>query len=72
MSASTVAKNKCSVIYLDTGNSFSPQRIAHFVGQSSDYVSVNQVSLDSDLLSIVWSLFFCLLTGHKIVSKLSI
>ncbi|XP_039689473.1 DNA repair protein RAD51 homolog 4 isoform X3 [Medicago truncatula] len=46
MSSSTVAKNKCSVIYLDTGNSFSPQRIAYFVGQSSDYVSVNQNILD--------------------------
>lgn len=57
MSASTVAKHKCSVIYLDTGNSFSPQRIAHFVGQSSDYFSGNQVTLDSDLLPIVWSLF---------------
>ncbi|PNX71500.1 DNA repair protein rad51 4-like [Trifolium pratense] len=57
MSASTVAKHNCSVIYLDTGNSFSPQRVAHFIGQSSDYVSGNQVTLDSDLLSIVWSLF---------------
>ncbi|XP_004505899.1 DNA repair protein RAD51 homolog 4 isoform X2 [Cicer arietinum] len=42
MSASTFAKHKGSVIYLDTGNSFSPQRIAHFVGQSSDCVSGNQ------------------------------
>ncbi|XP_058729884.1 DNA repair protein RAD51 homolog 4-like isoform X2 [Vicia villosa] len=46
MSASTVAKHKCSVIYLDTGNSFSPQRIAHFVGQSSDYISGDQNVLD--------------------------
>lgn len=42
LSASTVAKHKSSVIYLDTGNSFSPQRIAHFVGQSSGYVFGNQ------------------------------
>ncbi|RDX95835.1 DNA repair protein RAD51-like 4 [Mucuna pruriens] len=43
LSASTVAKRKSSVIYLDTGNSFSPQRIACFVGQSSGYVFDNQV-----------------------------
>ncbi|CAJ1933068.1 unnamed protein product [Sphenostylis stenocarpa] len=42
LSASTVAKHKSSVVYLDTGNSFSPQRIARFVGQSSGYVSDNQ------------------------------
>ncbi|KAK7404618.1 hypothetical protein VNO78_05573 [Psophocarpus tetragonolobus] len=42
LSASTVAKHESSVIYLDTGNSFSPQRIAHFVGQSSGYVFDNQ------------------------------
>ncbi|KAK8463894.1 hypothetical protein PHAVU_011G067900 [Phaseolus vulgaris] len=35
LTASTVAKHKSSVIYLDTGNSFSPHRIARFVGQSS-------------------------------------
>jgi hypothetical protein len=57
MSSSTAAKHNCSVIYLDTGNSFSPQRVAHFIGQSSDYVSGNQVTLDSNLLSIIWSLF---------------
>ncbi|XP_027345090.1 DNA repair protein RAD51 homolog 4 isoform X3 [Abrus precatorius] len=38
LSASTVAKHGSSVIYLDTGNSFSPQRIACFVGQSSAYL----------------------------------
>ncbi|KAE9593237.1 putative ATP diphosphatase [Lupinus albus] len=38
LSASTVAKHKNSVIYLDTSNSFSPQRIAHLVGQTSGYV----------------------------------
>ncbi|XP_061337331.1 DNA repair protein RAD51 homolog 4 [Gastrolobium bilobum] len=37
LSASTVAKHENSVIYLDTGNSFSPQRIAHLVGQPSGY-----------------------------------
>ncbi|KAG4988632.1 hypothetical protein JHK84_031195 [Glycine max] len=43
LSASTVvAKHKSSVIYLDTGNSFSPQRIAHFVGQSSGHIFGNQ------------------------------
>ncbi|XP_022633624.1 DNA repair protein RAD51 homolog 4 isoform X3 [Vigna radiata var. radiata] len=42
LSASTVAKHKSSVIYLDTGNSFSPHRIARFVGQSSGYDSENQ------------------------------
>ncbi|KAL5169429.1 DNA repair protein RAD51 4 [Glycine soja] len=43
LSASTVvAKHKSSVIYLDTGNSFSPQRIAHFVGQSSGQIFGNQ------------------------------
>ncbi|XP_020214808.1 DNA repair protein RAD51 homolog 4 isoform X1 [Cajanus cajan] len=43
LSASTVAKHNSSVIYLDTGNSFSPQRIASFVGQSSGHVFDNQV-----------------------------
>ncbi|KAK7257777.1 hypothetical protein RIF29_32000 [Crotalaria pallida] len=38
LSASTVAKQKSSVIYLDTSNSFSPQHIAHLVGLSSGYV----------------------------------
>ncbi|XP_058764309.1 DNA repair protein RAD51 homolog 4-like [Vicia villosa] len=57
MSASTVAKHKCSVIYLDTGNSFSPQRIAHFVGQSSDYVSGNQA--DRKLLQNVLDRIIC-------------
>ncbi|KAK7312501.1 hypothetical protein VNO77_36404 [Canavalia gladiata] len=42
LSASTVAKHGSSVIYLDTGNSFSPQRIACFVGQASGYVIDNQ------------------------------
>ncbi|KAK7262412.1 hypothetical protein RJT34_29985 [Clitoria ternatea] len=42
LSASTVAKHKSSVMYLDTGNSFSPQRIACFVGQSSGHVFDNQ------------------------------
>ncbi|XP_057449110.1 DNA repair protein RAD51 homolog 4 [Lotus japonicus] len=42
LSAATIARHKSSVIYLDTGNSFSPQRIAHFVGQSYDSVSHNQ------------------------------
>ncbi|XP_020975784.1 DNA repair protein RAD51 homolog 4-like [Arachis ipaensis] len=41
-SASTVAKNGGSVIYFDTGNSFSPQHIAHLVGQTSGYVIGNQ------------------------------
>ncbi|CAL5211383.1 unnamed protein product [Lathyrus oleraceus] len=57
MSASTVAKHKCSVIYLDTGNSFSPQRIAHFVGQSSDYFSGNQA--DRRLLQNVLDRIIC-------------
>ncbi|MED6185320.1 hypothetical protein PIB30_055930 [Stylosanthes scabra] len=44
-SASTVAKQGGSVIYFDTGNSFSPQRIADLVGQTSDYVVDNQAEL---------------------------
>ena len=55
MSASTVAEHKSSVIYLDTGNSFSPQRIAYLVGQSSGYVFDNQVTVASNLLYIVCS-----------------
>ncbi|CAJ2678755.1 unnamed protein product [Trifolium pratense] len=57
MSASTVAKHNCSVIYLDTGNSFSPQRVAHFIGQSSDYVSGNQA--DRRLLQNVLDRIIC-------------
>ncbi|KAL5055965.1 hypothetical protein RYX36_036647 [Vicia faba] len=57
MSASTVAKHKGSVIYLDTSNSFSPQRIAHFVGQSSDYVSGNQA--DHRLLQNILDRIIC-------------
>ncbi|KAL2328707.1 hypothetical protein Fmac_022134 [Flemingia macrophylla] len=41
--ASTAAKHNSLVIYLDTGNSFSPQRIARFVGQSSGHVFDNKV-----------------------------
>ncbi|XP_031247553.1 DNA repair protein RAD51 homolog 4 isoform X1 [Pistacia vera] len=34
--ANVAVKNMGYVAYLDTGNSFSPQRIAHFVGQISE------------------------------------
>ncbi|WJX45943.1 hypothetical protein P8452_32788 [Trifolium repens] len=57
MSSSTAAKHNCSVIYLDTGNSFSPQRVAHFIGQSSDYVSGNQS--DRRLLQNVLDRIIC-------------
>ncbi|XVF46466.1 hypothetical protein PTKIN_Ptkin03bG0028700 [Pterospermum kingtungense] len=36
--ASNVARNY-TVLYLDTGNSFSPQRIAHFLGKTNELVS---------------------------------
>ncbi|KAF7805510.1 DNA repair protein RAD51-like protein 4 isoform X2 [Senna tora] len=64
-SASTVAKmHMSSVVYLDTGNSFSPQRIAHFVGQSSGSVFNNQTDrgplqkvLDSIICYSVFDIF---------------
>lgn len=38
LSAANVAtKHMGTVVYLDTGNSFSPERIVHFVGDISDH-----------------------------------
>ncbi|XP_062171067.1 DNA repair protein RAD51 homolog 4-like [Alnus glutinosa] len=37
LAAFNVAKeHMCSVVYLDTGNSFSPQRVKHFICRRSD------------------------------------
>ncbi|KAK2382676.1 DNA repair RAD51 protein [Trifolium repens] len=70
MSSSTAAKHNCSVIYLDTGNSFSPQRVAHFIGQSSDYVSGNQNVLDRIICYPVFDVYQMFDLLHQLKNNL--
>ncbi|KAI4322179.1 hypothetical protein L6164_021896 [Bauhinia variegata] len=75
-SASTVAKKeKTSVIYLDTGNSFSPQRIAHFVGHTSGSVFLAQAdhrSLKKVLDSIICYSVFDIFQMFDVLHQLEI
>ncbi|XP_044481835.1 DNA repair protein RAD51 homolog 4-like isoform X2 [Mangifera indica] len=53
--ANVAVKNMGYVVYLDTGNSFSAQRIAHFVGQITDsaFIQAKQKIIQKAMSSIM-------------------
>lgn len=52
MIASNVAKSSGTVVFLDTGNSFSPKRVAEVVNQMSDF-STSKVKNVTSRLTVV-------------------
>ncbi|OMO96786.1 hypothetical protein CCACVL1_04772 [Corchorus capsularis] len=71
--ASNVARNHLStVVYLDTGNSFSPQRIAYFLGKTNELASAqgNNAILQKVMSNILCHSVFDIFEMFDVLHKL--